>query len=339
MKTPIALIGGLVLTLGAFSPVFAQNTDSTIPQGGNSSASSGSGSWQSSQPNENQDQNENQSQNEGENQNSATEQGNNQGQPGVNAVSASSLSHQESRIGRQIHRLDKNLSDAESYEAEGREDWMSGDTAGARRDFQIAEHILRMATGGGNFEPAMLGGNPYRQEKMVENAIKQAEANGQNVSDAKQLLKKGKDALNNGDMAKASRHFRAAELALGIPVEVGYAEVWESAIPLNARQNGSAESQQHTPEQGSEANSQSQSGNQQTAWNQSQNVKNDINRAAGQGKDVDDAKFLLHDGEQALQNGDQAKAQRDFRAAERALSMNETGSYSNPSNQNSSANE
>lgn len=330
MKSRIAVVGGLVLTIGAFGPVFAQNSTTSNDGGAKSSASGGGGSWQNSQSEENQDQN------------SASEQQNNTDQSGANRISASSLSQQESRIGRQIHRLDRNLSDAESYEAEGREDWMSGDTAGARRDFQIAEHILKMATGGGTFQPTYFGGNPQQQEQVVKNAIKQAEADGQDVSDAKQLLKRGESALNSGDMAMASRHFRAAELALGIPVEVGYAEVWESEIPPGAQQNGIAQNQNRTPEnqqQAREEGEEANSADQQSASGQSQSVQNEINRAAEQGKDVDDAKFLLQEGEQALQKGDQNKAQRDFRAAERALSMNETNNYSNSSNQSPSNSE
>ena len=330
MKNSIALIGGLVLTLGAFGPAFAQNSAVPNPGGANSSATtSGAGTWQNDQTEEDQHQN----------QNSAPEQQNSSAPSAATGVSASSLSQQQSRIGQEIHRLDRNLSDAESYEAEGREDWMSGDTAGARRDFRIAEHILKMATGGGSFQPSYFGGNPQQQEQLVKKAIKQAESNGQDVSDAKQLLKKGQDALHSSDMAKASRHFRAAELALGIPVEVGYAEVWESEIPPGAQnsfagnQNPAQEDQQHGTAQGSQPNS----GNQQIASGESQNLRNDITRAAGQGKDVDDARFLLHEGEQALQNGNQEKAQRDFRAAENALSMNENSNYSDSTTQNPGA--
>ena len=68
--------------------------------------------------------------------------------PGSAMPSSMNIAEQESNIGRQIHRLDPDLSDAESYEANGREEWGKGDTSAAQRDFRIAQHILRMATGG-----------------------------------------------------------------------------------------------------------------------------------------------------------------------------------------------
>jgi hypothetical protein len=96
-----------------------------------------------------------------------------------------------------------------------------------------------MATGGGNFQPALLSENPQAQEQIVEKALAQAEQNGadagenaSNLTDAHRYLAEGQEALKKGQQAEASRDFRAAELALNVPVEVGYAEVWESEIPI-----------------------------------------------------------------------------------------------------------
>jgi hypothetical protein len=169
-----------------------------------------------------------------------------------------------------------------------------------------------MATGGRNFEPAFLGENPEQQEMRTEGAIKQAQASGMDVSDAEYYYNEGKSALDNGKKEKASRDFRAAQLALGIPVEVGYAEVWEAEVPANGEYTAAANDSQ---------TQQSDTGM------TSSNMSNAMSSNASNGTNVVDARTFLRDGEQALQNGDQNQAQRDFRAAERALSMNETVRY------------
>lgn len=234
----------------------------------------------------------------------------------ANSTSSMSMSDQESNIGRQIHRLDRDLSDAESYQAQGREELGKGDTASARRDFRNAERVLQMATGGKSFQPTVMGENPRQQQVVVEDNIAQAQKSGADVSDAQHYLNMGKDALSKGDQAKASRDFRSAELALGIPVEVGYAEIWEAAVPADEQQNAAAGTQSDIYQMAN--------GHPRT---QSE-IQNDINQAASQGKDVTDAQAFLNDGEQAQNSGDQAKARRDFRAAERSLGMSEAYSSS-----------
>ncbi|MFZ0679244.1 hypothetical protein [Candidatus Binatus sp.] len=238
--------------------------------------------------------------------------------------SSTSMSDQENNIGRQIHRLDRDLSDAASYQAQGREELSKGDTAAARRDFRNAEHILKMATGGKSFQPTIMGENPRQQQVVVEDNIAQAQKSGVDVSDAQHYLDMGKDALTKGDQAKASRDFRSAELALGIPVEVGYAEIWEAAVPVSEQQNAAAAGTQSDTFQAATGRPRTQS-----------EIQSDINQAASQGKDVTDAQAFLNDGEQAQNSGDQSKAQRDFRAAERSLGMSEAYNTSGSSNRTS----
>jgi hypothetical protein len=218
-----------------------------------------------------------------------------------------------------IHRLDRDLSDAETYEAAGREDWSNNDIPGAERNFRTAEHILRMATGGGNFGPTFFGQNPHQQEMVIEKALNQAKKAGADVTDARAYLDQGKQELNEGRDAEASRDFRAAELALGIPVEVGYAEVWEAEIPVRIQNRGKAENQQAEP----------QAENGRRAMTQPNNNYRETNGMGQNGRNIGDAQMFLRAGEQALANGDQAQAQRDFHAADHAMSMNESARYSN----------
>jgi hypothetical protein len=345
--------GGLVLTLGAFGPTLAraENANNT-PNSANYSENSGANDSQNSSANnrgsnaptatvpENENQsteanqkpvnpqyeNENtapfhppnqmQGQEEQGNENGAAvqpqnqqqgeQQGREEAQPGAR------LSQEQSHIGHMIYRLDRELSDAETYEAAGREDWSNNDIAGAQRNFRTAEHILRMATGGGNFGPAYFGQNPHQQEMVAEQALNQAKKAGANVTDARAYLDQGKQALKQGHDAEASRDFRAAELALGIPVEVGYAEVWEAEVPVQSQNRGTAENQQGEP----------QAENGRMAMTQPNN-QGEMN-GTGQNGNLGDAQSFLRAGEQALANGDQAQAQCDFRAADRAMSMNES---------------
>jgi hypothetical protein len=257
--------------------------------------------------------NENSAATQPQNQQQGEQQGQGQAQPNAK------LSQEQSHIGRMIYRLDRDLSDAETYEAAGREDWSNNDVAGAERNFHTAEHILRMATGGASFGPAFFGQNPHQQEMVAEKALKEAKKAGANVSDAQAYLDQGKQALNKGHDAEASRDFRAAELALGIPVEVGYAEVWEAEVPVRTQNRGTAENQQGEP----------QTENGPVAMAQPNNNWGEMNGARENSRNIGDAQMFLRAGEQALANGDQAQAQRDFRAADRALSMNESSRYTN----------
>jgi hypothetical protein len=329
-RTRFFVIAGLALSLGTFSPALAQTSGNTNPATGTTNSDSttsvtNSSGTSSMSPTSGTSSMSPMSNPESDNQSSAEAQDLSKGAtPGeANATSSTSMSEQESNIGRQIHRLDRDLSDAASYQAQGREELSRGDTASARRDFRNAEHILRMATGGKSFQPTIMGENPRQQQVVVEDNIAQAQKSGVDVSDAQHYLDMGKDALTKGDQAKASRDFRSAELALGIPVEVGYAEIWEAAVPVNEQQNAAAATQSDT--------SQPANGRPRT---QSE-IQNDINQAASQGKDVTDAQAFLNDGEQAQNSGDQSKAQRDFRAAERSLVMSEAYNTSGSSNRTS----
>jgi len=335
IRTRFFVVAGLALSLGAFSPALAQtsgdtngntnpatgttNSDSTTSVTNTTGTSSGTSMTPASgtssmSPAANP---------ESDTQSSAEAQDLSKGAtPGEATTTPSSMnmSAEESDLGRQIHRLDRDLSDAASYEAQGREELSKGDTAAARRDFRNAEHILKMATGGKSFQPTIMGENPRQQQVVVEDNIAQAQKSGADVADAQHYLDMGKDALNKGDQAKASRDFRSAELALGIPVEVGYAEIWEAAVPASEQQNAMAGTQSD--------NLQAANGRPRT---QSE-IQNDINQAASQGKDVTDAQAFLNDGEQAQNSGDSSKAQRDFRAAERSLGMSEAYNTSGSSN-------
>ncbi len=333
--TRFLVIAGLVLTLGTFSPALAQTFESTNPSTGNTNSDSTTtvtnASGASSMTPASNSQSDNESATEAQDINKGlskeTQDLNKDLTPGeANATTPSatpssmSMSEQESNIGRQIHKLDRDLSDAESYAANGREEWGKGDTAAAQRDFRIAQHILRMATGGKSYQPTFVGENPLQQQAMVENAIAQARKNGGNTSDAQHYLDKGKDAMNRGDQNQASHDFRSAELALGIPVEVGYAEIWEAEVP-GAEQQSAFGGPQSESFQAAMSRPRTKS-----------EVKSDIDQAASEGKDVSEAQAFLKEGEQALNDGDQTKAQRDFRAAERAISMNEAYNASGSSN-------
>jgi hypothetical protein len=326
--------GGLVLTLGAFGLTLARAAENANnnPNSTNYSENSGANDSQNSAANnrgsnaptaavpENENQSTEANQNpvnpQYENENTAPFHPSNhiQGQQQQGNENSARLSQEQSHIGHMIYRLDRELSDAETYEAAGREDWSNNDIAGAQRNFRTAEHILRMATGGGNFGPAYFGQNPHQQEMVAEQALNQAKKAGANVTDARAYLDQGKQALKQGHDAEASRDFRAAELALGIPVEVGYAEVWETEVPVQSQNRGTAENQQGEP----------QAENGQMTMTQPNNNQGQTN-GMGQNGNLGDAQSFLRAGEQALANGDQAQAQRDFRAADRAMSMNESG--------------
>ncbi len=334
--TRFLVIAGLVLTLATFSPAMAQTSGNTNPATGNTNSDStttvtnASGTSSMSPASNSQSDNESASEAQDINKGLSKESQDlnkdltpgeaNATTPSSAMPSSMSMAEQESNIGRQIHRLDRDLSDAESFEANGREEWGKGDNIGAQRDFRIAQHILRMATGGKSYQPTFVGENPLQQQAMVENAIAQARKNGGNTGDAQHYLDKGKDALNRGDQNQASHDFRSAELALGIPVEVGYAEIWEAEVPGAEQQNAAAGPQSESS-QAAMARPRTKS-----------EVQSDIDSAASQGKDVSEAQAFLKEGEQALNDGDQNKAQRDFRAAERAISMNEAYNASGASN-------
>lgn len=328
--TKMMIAGGLVLTLGAFSPVLAQSPKNSTSQNTSYSDTSNTNPSQASNPtDQNQDQDQNSATNDQssdqanaqQNENSENQQNQtSSNQQSEASATASSLNQQQDRIERQIRHLDRDLSDAESYEAKAREAWNDNNTSEAQRNFRTAEQILKMATGGGNYQAAMLGENPQHEQWMTEKAIKHAKASGVDVSDAEHYYQDGKDALNKGDKAEASRDFRAAQLAAGVPVEVGYAEVWEAKIPAGERENQMASAQE---------------GNESGAWAQP-NSQSAMNSSTDQ-KQMDDAQTFLRHGQEALKNGDKSQAQRDFRAAERALSMNETSnSYSGSSQNNNS---
>jgi hypothetical protein len=359
--------GGLVLTLGAFGPTLARAAENannnpnsanysdnygasnsqnsavnnsaenaptaTVPENENQSSEANENATNPEYGNDNtrpfhpsnqaqgqaEQGNENSAALQSQNQHQAEEQGREEARPNGAEVSSANLPQEQSRIGRMIYRLDRELSDAETYEAAGREDWNNNDIAGAQRNFRTAEHILTMATGGANFEPAFFGQNPHQQEMVVEKALDEAKKAGANVTDARAYLDQGKQALNEGRDAEASRDFRAAELALGIPVEVGYAEVWEAEVPVRPNSSGTAQNHEGPPqaEQGP------------VAMMQPNNNWGEMNGARENSRNIGDAQIFLHAGEQALANGDQAQAQRDFRAADRALSMNEHATYTN----------
>jgi len=321
-RTRFFVIAGIALTLGAFSPALAQTSGNTNPATGttnsDSTTSVTNSSGTSSMSPASNSQSENESSAEAQDMNKSPTPSEANATP-----SSMNVSQQESNIGRQIHRLDRDLADAQSYETEGREELGKGDTAGAQRDFRNAERVLKMATGGRSYQPTSMGENPRQQQVIVEDNIAQAQKNGVNVSDAQHYLDKGKEALSRGDQNKASQDFRSAELALGIPVEVGYAEIWEEEVPADVQQNAAAGTQSDIY-QSATAHPRTQS-----------EIQNDINQAASQGKDVTDAQAFLNDGQQAQNSGDQTKAQRDFRAAERSLSTSEAYNTSSSSNRTS----
>ncbi len=174
------------------------------------------------------------------------------------------------------------------------------------------------ATGGTIFQPAMLGQSAQEREKLAEHAIDREKARGVDVSSAEQCLTRGKDALKRGDEMQANRDFREAELSLGIPVEVGYAEVWETGVPRTASSTSG--------KNGSQAN---QSGAATSSRGQT--------AMTSQQDRIGDARSFIDNGERALGNGNKTEAERDFRAADRALSMNDQNLQHTSDNANSTS--
>jgi len=287
---------GLALSLGALSPAFA-----SMPQMANNQSNSPSASTAYQK-----ETNGTAQKGEASEVTPGVEESNSGAKESTGAggvqLSAESLSQQQSRIARQIHRLDNDLNDAQSYEAQGRQELTNGDLSSARRDFQTSEHILRMANGGQNFQAAYLGESPRQEQALVEKEIKKAEAKGVDVSNAKYFCEQGKDALDKGEQFAASRDFRAAALALGVPVEVGFAEVWEAPVPASSQQ--------------------SMSSNNQGIMSKDREIKNEISAAKNNNEDVTDAQYFETDAEQAFDKGNEQRAERDLRAAQRALDEN-----------------
>lgn len=209
------------------------------------------------------------------------------------------------------------VSDAQEFTSQARQALRNGDQDEAAHDFQDAEDALQQAgfqsaeSKGGNIDiNSGSGGNQWGwdQAHQLKHDIEQAEAQGFDVTDAKQFASQGRQELGNGDRKEAARDFRQAENALQ---QAGFS---------SAQNNG----------MNSETASSSNSGN-QTGWEQAQQLRHDIDQAQAQGYNVNDAFYLESQGRLALQNGDQAKASRDFQKAEQLLSSD--GYKSNASNQ------
>lgn len=243
----------------------------------------------------------------------------------------------------------EDVTDAEFFEQQGRMALQNGYRSRALADFRAAEECLgssgtigvvviypessqsgNQGQSGANqgasseyqqpgFQSSNGQGRVMRMQNRLVRDINRAIASGADVHEATTFENRGLQALQNGDTSDAIKEFRGAEMALGNDSR-------NEQPFMNTASNG---------EPG--FNSENYSG---SGWNQAWQLRRDIDQAQAQGYDVTDAQYFANRGRQALDNGSQNKAMRDFNKAEAALQ--ETGfqgvqqAYNNP-NQNSNS--
>jgi hypothetical protein len=221
----------------------------------------------------------------------------------------------------------EDVSDAAYFEQQGRLALQNGHTSRALANFRAAEECLGSsgtigivmiypeATASGTQEQISAQGNQYQAGNFQENAgpqaramrlrskvvrdINQAISGGADVHEAATFENRGLQALENGDSQEAVKQFLAAEMALG---------------PYSSMNRNFNTASNYQTDQ--EVSSESRSG---SAWGQAWQLRRDIDQAQVQGYDVTDAQHFANRGRQALDNGNQNRAIRDFDKAEAAL--------------------
>jgi hypothetical protein len=262
---------------------------------------------------------------------------------GWNTGTSQSASSQAQALRRDIDQARSqgiDVSAAQDWARRGRQAQRNGDQQQALNDFNNARNSLNASgfqssantsTGGNwgntsqwgtssatsNWNTSNAANQPgWSQAHQVKRDINQAGAQGIDVSDAQYFAQRGRQALSNGDTNRAAAYFDKAENALQ---DAGFQSAQARNNPSNYGESYNQGNQSNYNQGNYNRNYNPSSYSGASASEQAQRLRNDIDQAQAQGINVNDAIYYENQAHDALRNGDEDTARKDFNMAENAL--------------------